>query len=169
MITEFFASFCALLPLPNTNTPEARAARDQIAIDAVLALHPTDAFETDLAASIVATSAQAKHCLRRAVQPDLDPDQTNKYRDKAGAMLRHVQSLTRLLQIRQAKRETQEAEMHPSAMARAGYWFRDIETPEPPPSQPATPAYETMPEAKQYATIRRVPAMTTGQRISQGQ
>jgi hypothetical protein len=152
MTAEFFASFCALLPPPSTNTPEACLARDRIAIDAVLALHPADAFEAELATGIVVTSAQAKYCLRLAMQPDLDPDQGHRNRDRAGSMLRHTQSLTRLLQTRQAKREKQEAEMHPSAMARAGYWYRDIETPEQ-AAQPAAPNYETMTEAEQYAVI----------------
>jgi hypothetical protein len=152
MAAEFFTSLCSLLPPPSSNTPEARQARDQIAIETVLALHPADAFEAELAAGVVATSAQAKHCLRLAAQPDRDPDQSHRDRDKAGAMLRHVQSLTRLLQTRQVKREKQEAEMHPSAMTRAGYWYRDVETPEQ-AQQPANPAYETMTEAEQYAII----------------
>ena len=41
---------CASLPPPLTDTPEARAARDEVAMAAVAALHPTDALEAKLAA-----------------------------------------------------------------------------------------------------------------------
>ena len=47
---EVFATLCRTLPAPATDTPEARAVRDEVAMDAVAALHPTDALEAKLAA-----------------------------------------------------------------------------------------------------------------------
>jgi hypothetical protein len=150
MTGEFFANLCGQLPPASTDRPEARDARDQIAIQSVLALHPADAFEAILAVDIVVASAQAKHSTRLAMQPGIDPKDAKHYRSHVATMLRLERSLTRMLVVRQDKRDKQEAEMHPSAMARAGYWFHDIETPEPAP-EPAKPAYESMTEAEQYA------------------
>ena len=45
-----FAELCARLPPPPVDTPEARAERDAVAMDAAAALHPADAFEAKLAA-----------------------------------------------------------------------------------------------------------------------
>jgi len=150
MTREFFADLCSQLPPASTDSPEARDARDQIAIQAVLALHPADAFEADLAVDIVVNSAQAKHATRLAMQPGLDPDDAKHHHARAATKLRLVLSTTKILVGRQDKREKQEAEMHPPAMERAGYWFREIETPEPAPEPPKSP-YEMMTEAEQYA------------------
>jgi hypothetical protein len=150
MTQEFFANLCGMLPPASTDSPEARNARDQIAIQAVLALHPADAFEANLASDIVAASAQAKHWTRLVMQPGVDAKEAKLYHARLATLLRLEQSLTRMLVVRQDKRDKQEAEMHPSAMARAGFWFRDIQTPEPVPEPPKT-AYETMTEAEQYA------------------
>jgi hypothetical protein len=47
---EIFALLCAELPPPPDNTtPDIRAAREQGAMDAVVALHPDNAFEARLA------------------------------------------------------------------------------------------------------------------------
>jgi hypothetical protein len=62
---EIYASLCAILPPPVTDTAEARAARDESAMEAVVALHPSDAFEARLAVDVVAADAHAKDCLLR--------------------------------------------------------------------------------------------------------
>ena len=65
-----------------------------------------------------------------------------------------------LLRI-QATREKQEAAVHPAALDRAGYWFRDISVPAPAPAAPPPPAAaepepahaDTNAEAKRYVAI----------------
>lgn len=47
---EVFATLRCLLPPPVTDTPEARADREETAMASVIALYPADAFEADLAA-----------------------------------------------------------------------------------------------------------------------
>ncbi len=54
---EIFATLCAALPAPASDTPENRVARDETAMAAVAALHPIDAFEAKLAAEIVVADA----------------------------------------------------------------------------------------------------------------
>ena len=46
---EVYADLCAQLPPPTTDTPEARAIRDDLAMAAVAALLPENAFEAELA------------------------------------------------------------------------------------------------------------------------
>ena len=46
---EFFALLCTMPPPPADDTPDTRAERDEGAMDAVVALHPDDAFEARLA------------------------------------------------------------------------------------------------------------------------
>ena len=171
---EVFASLCDFLPPPRTDMPEARAARDETAMAAVAALYPNDAFEALLAAEIVGADAHAKDCLRLAVQPGQDAEGARRCRAQASAMLRHVQSGLRSLQRIQAKWEKAEAAMHPVAMERAGWWFRDasvplpegtpdeVEAPQsvaaqsaaaPPDDDWADRKFSDLSEAEQYATL----------------
>ncbi len=67
-------------------------------------------------------------------------------------MMRHMQSGLRALERRQAARENALAALQPAAMERAGYWFHEITVPEAEPAAPpATPAFEDLTEAEQYA------------------
>ena len=78
--------------------------------------------------------------LRLAVLPDQDPEAIHRCRAQASAMMRHMESGLRALQRTQAMREKDEAAMHPGAMDRTGYWFREVSTPargEGPGPQPA--------------------------------
>ncbi|MGC1408266.1 MAG: hypothetical protein WA864_04880 [Acetobacteraceae bacterium] len=148
---EIFATLCASLPAPAADTPEARAARDETAMAAVAALHPADAFEAKLAAEIVTADAYVMDSLRLAGQYRDDLAATLRCRAQATSMMRQMRSGLRELQRMQAQREKAEAAMHPAAMERAGYWFRDASVPLP--VQPEVPAQASLTEAEQYAAI----------------
>jgi hypothetical protein len=179
---EVYANLCDLLPSPRTAAQEDRDARDETAMAAVAALYPADAFEALLAAEIVGADACAKDSLRLAVQPGQSLATIFRCRAQASAMMRHAQGGYRALQRRQWVREKAEAAMHPAAMERAGWWFRDAsvpapdEAPEPGPgeaaAQPAAPppavpppavappdpalgqpGFSDLTEAEQYAVI----------------
>jgi hypothetical protein len=152
---EIFATLRGLLPPPATDTPEARADREETAMAAVIALYPADAFEADLAAQIVGADAHAKDSLRLAVVAGTDTAEARRCRAQAISMMRQMQSGLRTLQRMQAAKEKAEAAMQPAAMERAGYWFRDVSVPAPvaPPEAAAAPEYADLPEAEQYAII----------------
>src|SRR5215469_1911699 len=63
---EFFAMLCNMLPLSPGDSPDVRAARERSAMDAVVALHPEDAFEARLAVRAVAMDAQCADALHAA-------------------------------------------------------------------------------------------------------
>jgi hypothetical protein len=128
---EVFATLCGSLPPPVIDTPETRADRDDTAMAAVAALHPTDAFEAKLAADIVAADASVMDCHRLAAQHGSDLAATLRCRAQATATMRQMRSLLRDYQRMQAEREKAEAAMHPAAMERAGWWFRDASVPLP--------------------------------------
>jgi hypothetical protein len=128
---EVYANLCDLLPSPRTAAQEDRDARDETAMAAVAALYPADAFEALLAAEIVGADACAKDSLRLAVQPGQSLATIFRCRAQASAMMRHAQGGYRALQRRQWVREKAEAAMHPAAMERAGWWFRDASVPAP--------------------------------------
>jgi hypothetical protein len=148
---EIFASLCGLLPPPTPDTPEARASREDAAMAAVAALHPADAFEAELAVQIIGAQAHAKDCLRAAAVAVHDPAEARRCLAQADRMMRCMQSGERSLSRRQAAREKAEAEMHPAAMERAGYWFRDCSVPAP--EETPEPVPDIAAEADQYAVI----------------
>lgn len=157
---ELFATLCGLLPPPGEDTPEARAARDELAMASAAALLPETAFEANLAAGIVAAQAYAKHCLRLAAQFPQDPWEARRCIAQASAMLRHARSGLAALRRTQALREKAETEMRPAAMERAGYWFREASMPEPArpaPAEPAAAQPATPPESahEELAPVRR--------------
>jgi hypothetical protein len=80
------------LPPPLSDLPEERAARDENAVKSVAALQPADAFEARLAARVVAADAHAMDCFRSAGQPGRHPDDADRCRAQAGAMMRAAQS-----------------------------------------------------------------------------
>lgn len=142
---EVFATICATLPPPATDTPEIRADREDAAMSAVAALHPADAFEALLAARIVAAEASAVDSVALSMQYRNDLAATLRCRAQASAMMRQAQSALRSLRQMQAVREKAETEMQPAAMERAGYWYRDASA--TPPTEPAPqPADLTEPE-----------------------
>jgi len=153
---ETFALLCGMLPPLPDEMPDARAARDRMAMDAVVALHPEDAFEARLAARIVAMDAHAADCLRLAGLAVTDPAWARRCRGQAASMARQADSATRTLLRIQALREKQEAALHPAAMERAGYWFKEISVPAPTPAaatEPAPPEADIDAEVERYALI----------------
>ncbi len=153
---EGFALLCAELPPPPDKTPEARTARERGAMDAVFTLNPENAFEARLAVRIVAMDAHAADCLRLAGLAADDPMEMRRCRAQAASMARQADAALRALLRIQATREKQEAAMHPAAMERAGYWFKEVQT--PPPSapmqaEPPNPPFEEMTEAERYAVL----------------
>jgi len=83
-------------------------------------------------------------------------------------MMRHSYSAMRALERRQATRDKALAAMHPAAMERAGYWFRDVSVPAPaaaaenqaPPDTAAQPEpgkeidrFSALTEVEQYAVL----------------
>ena len=130
---EYFAELCRELPPVPDEDPEARAARQNSAMDAVVALHPDNAFEARLAVRIVSTDAHAADALRSAALAAGDPEKVRQCRAQAASMARQSDAALRALLRIQATREKQEAAMHPAAMGRAGYWFKEVARPGPRP------------------------------------
>jgi hypothetical protein len=127
-------------------------------MDAAAALHPTDAFEAKLAAQIVAADAQVDDCQRLAVQHRNDLAITLRCRAQATSAMREMRALLRDYRRMQAEHDKALNEMHPAAMERAGYWFKEATVPEPAPpapqeAKPATPSFEQMTEAERYAAL----------------
>jgi hypothetical protein len=160
------ATLCASLPAPIAGTPEDRASRDEIATAAVAALHPTNAFEAKLAADIVLAEAHYADSLRQAGEHRGDLAATSGCRAQAMGMLRQMRGLLRDYLRMQAERDKALAAMHPAAMERAGYWFREASVPapaEPPAPAPAEPSeaaaeppavdFAALTEAEQYALL----------------
>ena len=143
---EIFARLCSELPPSVADTPDLRAKRDEDAMDAVVALHPDDAFEARLAVRIVAMDAHAGDSLRSAGLAVNDPMEVRRCRAQAASMARQADAALRSLLRIQAIREKQLAEKHPAAMERAGYWFKEIVLPDPAPPPPAAAPSDAEPE-----------------------
>jgi hypothetical protein len=153
---EYFAELCRELPPVPDEDLEARAARQNSAMDAVVALHPENAFETRLAVRIVSTDAHAADALRAAALAAGDFEKVRQCRAQVASMARQSDAALRALLRIQTTREKQEAATHPAAMARAGYWFKEVSVPGPAPS-PAQPKSEPEPdidaEVRLYAAL----------------
>src|SRR5262245_15760743 len=159
-----FAELCGSLPKPVDDAPETRAMRDEYAMQSATALDPMNAIEARLAVRIVAADAHAVDSLRQAALLEADPDAQRRCLAQAASMSRQSNAALRELLRIQATRERQEAEMHPAAMERAGYWWRSVEVPasapaassEPPPpprSEPEPTEVDIEAEADRYAVI----------------
>jgi hypothetical protein len=136
---EYFAELCRELPPVPDQDPEARAARQSSAMDAVVALHPENAFEARLAVRIVSTDAHAADALRAAALAAGDAEKVRQCRAQVASMARQSDAALRALLRIQTTREKQEATMHPAAMARAGYWFKEVSVPGPDPDPGPAP------------------------------
>jgi hypothetical protein len=136
---EYFAELCRELPPVPDEDLEARAARQNSAMDAVVALHPENAFETRLAVRIVSTDAHAADALRAAALAAGDFEKVRQCRAQVASMARQSDAALRALLRIQTTREKQEAASHPAAMARAGYWFKEVSVPAPDPDPGLAP------------------------------
>jgi hypothetical protein len=150
-----FTTLCDSLPRLAVDTPENRAARDEAAMIAVAALHPADGFE---AAEVVAADAWVMDSHRLAAEFRNDTAITLRCRAEARCMMREMRSHLRELRRMQAERDKALAAMHPAAMERAGYWFKDVSQPEPaaeasPSAEPAEPEPAPLCEAESYASV----------------
>src|SRR5271165_319192 len=137
---EFFAMLCKSLPPSPGESPDARAARERSAMDAVVALHPDDAFEARLAVRIVAMDAHAADALRSAGLAADDAMELRRCRAQAASMTRQSDAALRSLLRIQATRDKQLEKLHPAAMERASWWFREAPVPDPAPAAPPEPA-----------------------------
>jgi hypothetical protein len=151
---EVFADLCAGLPPLASDTPETRAARDDLAMAAVAALHPTDVIEAKHAVAIVTADAYAADSLRLAGECRTDVAVTLRCRAQAASLLREMRSLLRDYRRNQAERDKALEAMHPAAMQRAGWWFHDASVPAPEPADVPAPVYfSALTEAEQYALL----------------
>jgi hypothetical protein len=154
-----FTDLCSSLPKTADDTPEAIAARARKALQAVCALHPADDFEACLATRIVAMNAHALDALRSAVLAAGDPDEVRRCRAQAASMARQSDAALRTLRRMQHERDKAYNEMHPAAMGRAGYWFKEVSMPAPdqdPVPAPSHPAAAS--PAAEAETHQRGPA-----------
>jgi hypothetical protein len=92
---EVFARLRRYLPEHPTDTPETLAARDDLAMAAVAALHPTDALDANVAVDIVLAEANYADSLRLAGECRNDISATLRCRAQAASMLRGMRSLLR--------------------------------------------------------------------------
>ena len=156
-----FADLCGSLPPPPTDSPEARADRDETAMSAVAALRPNDPFEAKLASQIVAANAHAMDCLRAAVQPNQQPEDVRRNRAQAATMMRHMHGGLRHLRHEQAVRhkanERQSAATQRTDTITSRPPALSTPVPQPPPKaitpRPVTPPNDTIAEAERYAAI----------------
>jgi len=107
---EALRSLRATLPPPLTDTPEAWARRDRVALAEVAALAPANLAEADLATQYVITLAHGEYCLRLAAQHAADPKLAGKLRAQSASMGREARSTHRLLLKVQAVRRKRQAD-----------------------------------------------------------
>ena len=160
-----FAELCGSLPKPVDDAPETRAMRDEYAMQSATALDPMNAIEARLAVRIVAADAHAVDSLRQAALLEADPDAQRRCLAQAASMSRQSNAALRELLRIQATREKQEAEMHPAATERAGWW-RSVEVPAHAraPSEPEPAEADIEAEADPsggHASARRVACRPT--------
>jgi hypothetical protein len=143
---EVFANLCTTLPPPATDTAEAREMRDNLAMSAVAALHPADAFEALLAVTVVVADFYASDCLRLATEHRDDYAKTMRCRAQACAMMRQMQRVLRTLEQMQAARRAAIPATAPTASPRA--------TAPHPAATPAVPAAQPDPAPQPDALVQ---------------
>jgi len=156
---EFFAMLCNMLPLSPGDSRDVRAARERSAMDAVVALHPDDAFEARLAVRAVAVDAQCAASLHAAGLAVNDLMEMRRCRAWAASTARQSDTALRTLLRNQATREKQLAKMHPVAMERAGWWFGEpvVPAPEPEPARRRNRPRRPRPARRHHWTSPRSP------------
>ena len=117
----------AALPPPVPDTSKNRAAMEELAVAALVALQPSDAFEAMLATQIVLQEAHAADCLRLAAEHGADPVIARRNRAMAGTMMKLMRSGLRTLRSRQAGRHGAQGTQTPRVVHALD--LRVIETP----------------------------------------
>jgi hypothetical protein len=162
------------LPLPDEDTPEAFARRDNAAIAVVASLLPANASEAIIAAQFVATDAHASESMRLSMKNPASIEQGMKCRAQAASMTRQSHSARRLLMRVQAERRKLEAD---GAASEKAAWVEhcaigmmaqalpdappmaEMEPPPPPVREAPSPKADTEPHldptaaAEEYAMI----------------
>jgi hypothetical protein len=129
---EVYASLCKFLPPPTPNTAEARAVRDDDAMEAVAALHPTDAADAHIAADIVILEATGRDGLLLANDHHADIATVIRCRAQAASSFRQMRTMLREYRSIQAERDKALDAMHRRDGARR-LLFRDVSVPAPAP------------------------------------
>lgn len=106
---EAYARLCSSLPPPVPDTPEARAACNDIAMMAVADLRPATAYEARLAVDIVAADAHAMDSFRLAAQHADELAVVFRCRAQAAAMMRQHRSMRLMLEREQVMRLAAQA------------------------------------------------------------
>ena len=104
-----FAELCRSLPPPADDSPEARDARDAIAMTHLAAFRPAGAEEAMLAVRIVATEAHARDSLRLAAACADDVRQMMRCRNQAATMMREADRARKELRLCQIARARAQA------------------------------------------------------------
>jgi hypothetical protein len=162
------------LPLPDEDTPEAFAQRDNAAIAVVASLLPANAGEALIAAQFVATDAQASHAMQLALRHPASIELGLKCLAQAASMTRQSHSARRLLMRVQAERRKLEAD---GGVSEKAAWIEHcaigmmtqalpdapplaaMEPPPPPVHEPPQPEADTEPyidpvaAAEEYAIL----------------
>ncbi len=144
---EIFTELCDSLPRKPNDTEEAVAARARRAMETIVALNPEDALEARLAVRVVTMDAHAADCLRAAGLATGDAAEVNRCRARAAWMARLSESALRTLRRMRAERDKAYNDMHPAAMGRAGYWFKEVSVACPGPRSGARPGPRAWPRA----------------------
>ena len=97
------------LPPPPEDTPEARTAMLETAIDAIAGLVPCNDAEAKLAAQFVLADARATEALSAANEPGIDDEKRGQRLRWASSMLRQSQGAMRTLLRVQAERRKRES------------------------------------------------------------
>jgi hypothetical protein len=139
MARMVYADLCANLPRMAHLTPEARAARIELAMEAVTALYPTNALEAKLASSIVTGQAYAEDSFRQADENRADVAVSMRCLAQANALLRDMRHMLRHYQRMQAEHDKAIAEMHPPPWSAPATGSARSLSPCPRPRQPMRP------------------------------
>ena len=140
----------AALPRPIPDTPYRREVRDEIARCMLLALHPADMLDANLACQIILLNAHADDCLRIARETAHDPKFARSARAQARSMMRMMQGTLGDLHARQLTRTEVQAGQPQRATIPRLLQPRPV----PPPNPPASP--DANAEAQRAARIREL-------------
>jgi hypothetical protein len=122
---QIYADLLNYLPLPPTDTPEARLLRGSRAMAAVAALIPENSAEAAIAITAISTDFHPKDALAAALRPNLTIDALKSFRGMTASMSRQLQNAIRTLRLMQAERRKLENALYPAAMERSGHWFKN--------------------------------------------